>query len=606
MTSGTRPSVLRDGARPGSVPPDSTRPESARPECTRPEGTRPDGARRPAVSPTRSQAAMALLVMSVLIVAAAVLVAGCEGKGASSKRNGGPAESAATQARPATPKYVCPMDPEITSDQPGQRCSKCGMFLQPVTDSAATSTEPTDAAKAGASAETGDAVHKPVTADKTSGKQLYICPMHPTYVSDHPGDCPICGMRLVLAEQASAGQEGSGVPGMAAIRLTTEGIKLAGVQTATAEQGSVARTIRTVGIVAADESRVRRVQLKTEGYVERLFVNTPGQAVRRGDPLLAIYSPELLAGQQEYLRAIEARNSLGGAVEASGEPAGSGTLAADADRLRDADLLVRAARERLQLLDVPDGVLTQLEQTGKSTRTITLRSPASGVVTERMAYEGMKVMPGMELFIISDLSEVWIEGSFYESEAPFLAVGRPAMVTLAYDPSVMLQGEVKFVYPYLDPESRTLRARFSFPNAEGLLKPGMYANVVLEAGGGDGVIIPDNAVMDTGERKIVFVSKGDGLFEPRSVETGVRTEGKVVVLAGVMAGEEVVVRANFLLDSESRIRAALSGNTPAPATGHEGHGAPTACPQSKTPPAEQGGSGTAPGMPGMPGMPGGK
>jgi membrane fusion protein, copper/silver efflux system len=445
-----------------------------------------------------------------------------------------------------------------------------------------------------------------VTAERAPGKQLYVCPMHPTYVSDHPGDCPICGMRLVPAEQVSAGQEGTGVPGMAAIRLPMEGIKLAGVQTATAEQGSVARTIRTVGIVAADESRVRRVQVKVDGYVERLFVNTPGQAVRKGDPLLAIYSPDLLTGQEEYLRALEARRSLGGTEGASRDLPAGGTPGPNQDRWREADLLVRAARERLQLLDVPDGVLAQLEQTGKSTRTITLRSPASGVVTERMAYEGMKVMPGMELFTITDLSEVWIDGSFYESEAPFLAVGRPAMVTLAYDPSVMLQGEVAFVYPYLDPESRTLRARFSFPNADGVLKPGMYTNVLLEAGGGDGVIIPDNAVMDTGERKIVFVSKGDGLFEPRAVETGVRTEGRVQVLAGVMAGEEVVVRANFLLDSESRIRAALSGSAPAPSTGHEGNGAPTTGPQSKTPPAGQGGSGTAPRMPGMPGMPGGK
>ena len=439
-----------------------------------------------------------------------------------------------------------------------------------------------------------------VAAQKAPGKQLYVCPMHPTYVSDHPGDCPICGMRLVPAEQVSAGQEGTGVPGMAAIRLPANGIKLAGVQTATAEHGSVARTIRTVGIVAADESRVRRVQVKVDGYVERLFVNTPGQAVRKGDPLLAIYSPDLLTGQEEYLRTIEARRSLGGTGGASGDLPAGGTPGPNQDRLRDADLLVRAARERLQLLDVPDGVLAQLEQTGKSTRTITLRSPASGVVTERTAYEGMKVTPGMELFTITDLSEIWIDGSFYESEAPFLAAGRPAMVTLAYDPSVMLQGEVAFVYPYLDPESRTLRARFSFPNADGVLKPGMYANVLLEAGGGDGVIIPDDAVMDTGARKIVFVSKGDGLFEPRAVETGVRTEGKVQILAGVMAGEEVVVRANFLLDSESRIRAALSGSAPAQAAPADDKGRQA----SPDRPAGKD-AGTAPGMPGMPGMPGG-
>jgi multidrug efflux pump subunit AcrA (membrane-fusion protein) len=513
-------------------------------------GTRPcarhDGARRLTFS------LLLLFTAAALLVAMTLVAAGCGGKGGTSRNKD-----------------------------------------QPAAAGAAKGTDESSAGETTGEAEAEKPLLKVAVEGKTSGKELYICPMHPTYVSDHPGDCPICGMRLVPAEQVSAGQEGTGIPGMAAIRLGAEGIRLAGVQTATAENGPLAQTIRTVGIVMADESRVRQVQVKTEGYVERLFVNKSGQAVRKGDPLLAIYSPDLLAGQQEYLRAIEARKSLGGGVGASGDPSADGTFVPGQDRLRDADLLVRAARERLQLLDVPDGVLAQLEQSGKPTRTITLRSPTSGVVTDRMTYEGMKVMPGMELFTVTDLSEVWIEGSFYESEAPFLAVGRPAVVTLAYDPSVMLRGEVEFVYPYLDLESRTLRARFSFPNADGVLKPGMYANVVLDAAGGDGVVIPDNAVMDTGERKIVFVSKGNGLFEPRSVETGLRTEGRIQVLAGVMAGEEVVVRANFLLDSESRIRAALNGS--APATGHQGHGAPTTAPEETTPPAGQDGSGKAPG-----------
>jgi multidrug efflux pump subunit AcrA (membrane-fusion protein) len=544
-----------------------------------------DGARRLAVS------------LTLLLVAVAVVVAGCGGKGATSDGKGGRTEAGAARSGPSATKYACPMDPEITSDRPGQRCPKCGMFLQPAT--AGVDTEPSDTAKADGKAGARDAVQKTVAAEKASGKQLYICPMHPTYVSDHPGDCPICGMRLVPAEQVSAGQEGIGIPGMAAIRLTLEGIRLAGVQTAMAEHGSVARTIRTVGFVSADESRVRRVQVKVEGYLERLFVNTPGQAVRKGDPLLMIYSPDLLAGQEEFLRAIEARKSLGGTVGALGDLPASGTLGPDQDRWRDADLLVRAARERLQLLDVPDDVLEQLKRTGKPTRTITLRSPASGVVTERMAYEGMKVMPGMELFTITDLSEAWIEGSFYESEAPFVAAGRRARLTLAYDPSVVLQGTVRFVYPYLDPQSRTLRARFSFPNTQGVLKPGMYANVTMEVEVSDGLLIPDNAVMDTGERKIVFVSKRNGLFEPRSVETGLRAEGKVQVLAGVMAGEEVVVRANFLLDSESRIRAALSGNAPVSAAGHEGPAerpvVPTSLPGGTASPEDERGTGADPG-----------
>jgi membrane fusion protein, copper/silver efflux system len=454
----------------------------------------------------------------------------------------------------------------------------CRGKTPPAAKSPAVASEAGNAAGSGSAAP--NAVAQAIAEEKKEGKELYICPMHPTYHSDRPGDCPICGMRLVPAEQVSAGSGGTGAPGMAAIRLSAEGIRLAGVQTAAAVTGGVSRTIRTVGTVSADESRVRRVQVKVEGYIERLLVNTPGQAVRKGDPLLSIYSPDLLAGQEEYLRAYTAAQAAGEAQK------------------RDADLLAGAARDRLRLLDVPEPFIQELERTRKPSRTVMLRAPVSGVVTDRQAYEGMKVMPGMELFTITDLSQVWIEGSFYESEAPLVSVGSEATLTLAYDPSVSLQGAVEFVYPYLDPESRTLRARFSFSNAGGVLKPGMYANVTLAVSGSEGVVVPDNAVMDTGERKIVFVSKGDGLFEPREVETGRRGDGRLEVLSGLMAGDEVVVHANFLLDSESRIRSALSGGGPAPVApaGEEGQG---------TAPAQPAGQGAG-SMPGMPGMPGGK
>ncbi len=547
-----------------------------------------------------------VLVAMLLLMAASLVASGCGGKDAPSDSKNHRAEAGTVAAKPAGARYACPMDPEITADEPDQRCSKCGMFLQPVEPGAEAATNAGEAAKAASTLAATDGTRKLHASASASGKQLFICPMHPTYVSDHQGDCPICGMRLVPAEQVSVGPEGIGVPGMAAIRLTEEGIRLSGVQTVAAEQGSMARTVRTVGIVAADEARVRRVQVKVEGYVERLYVNTPGQAVRKGDPLLAIYSPDLLAGQEEFRRALEARQGLerlqsggestsaGWRAAARGDSARAGSIAIDESRWREADLLVRAARERLRLFDVSDPDVDALERTRQLARTVTLRAPVAGVVTERMVYEGMKVMPGMELFTITDLSEIWIEGSFYESEAPFVAVGRPATLTLAYDPSIELHGAVKFVYPYLDPESRTLRARFSFANEEGMLKPGMYANVTMAVEGDEGLLVPDNAVMDTGERKIVFVSKGGGLFEPRVVETGLRGDGKVQVLAGVMAGEEVVVRANFLLDSESRIRAALSGGMPAPAA-PAGEAGPGASPGETA----GNGAGTMPGMPGL-------
>jgi len=397
----------------------------------------------------------------------------------------------------------------------------------------------------------------PAVGDTTRAAERWVCPMHPTYVSDRKGSCPICGMDLVPAAELSSGGA-SAIPGMAEVELSAEGVALAGVRTRPAAVETMTATIRAVGTVTVDETRVRSVQTKVGGWIESLAVNAVGETVARGQPLLTIYSPELLASQEELVRALAARGAAAGA--APGE-----------DALAGRDFLVDAARRRLRLFDVPEEFIAQLEAGGRPSRAVPLRSPVAGAVTERMAYAGMRVEPGQTLFMVADLSTVWVEARFYEYEAGLLAAGMPAEVRLPHDPTVVLHGTVDLVYPTVDAASRTLPVRLVFANPFGLLRPGMYANVDLAVDRGEALMIPDDAILDTGARRLVFVALGEGRFAPREVEVGARSGGRAQILDGLEAGEEVVVRANFLLDSESRIRAALAGmGATAPAGGHDG------------------------------------
>jgi len=399
-----------------------------------------------------------------------------------------------------------------------------------------------------------DSTATTVTAER------WICPMHPTYVSDHQGTCPICGMDLVPASEL-ASSSASTVPGMAEVALSADGIALAGVRTEPAAMAPLTSTIRAVGTVTADETRVRSVQTRVAGWIETLAVSAVGAPVRQGQPLLTIYSPELLASQEELVRAAAARRV-------------AAEQGADARALAAADLLVDAARRRLQLFAVPDDFVARLAAGGEPSRAVPLRAPVAGVVTERMAYEGMRVAPGQSLFMVTDLSTVWIEARCYEYEAGSLTTGMPAEVRLPNDPGVVLQGTVDYVYPTVDPVTRTLPVRLVFANPFGLLRPGMYASVDLVVDRGEALVVPDDAILDTGARRLVFVALGEGRFAPREVEVGARAGGRAQILAGLDAGEEIVVRANFLLDSESRIRAALAGlGATVPAGGHDGeHG----------------------------------
>ena len=426
------------------------------------------------------------------------------------------------------------------------------------------------------------------------------CPMHPTYTSDKPGDCPICGMKLVpieddgeaataRSERPAAGErtvlfyrhpmnpsvtspvpakdemgmdyvpvyedEGSGpsstVAGLSTVRAGESGVRLAGVRTAVATRERVARTTRTVGLVVPDERRVRHVHTKIGGWVEKLYVNYTGQQVRAGQPILAIYSPELLASQEEYLRAREAAARFADS--------------AIPEVRRGGNDLVAAARRRLELFDVPRSVIASLDRGDGPQRAVTLVAPASGFVTAKTVIEGMEVQPGMELFTLTDLSTVWVEAEFYEFEASLLRVGQPVEVHLPYDPGHTIRGEVSFIYPTLSPDSRTLRGRVELANSDGHLKPGMYVDVTTGLESAEGVSVPDDAVIDSGLRQVVFVETAPGTFEPREVRVTTRGQGRAAITSGLREGERVATRANFLLDSESRLRAALEA-VKAPAT----------------------------------------
>jgi RND family efflux transporter MFP subunit len=315
------------------------------------------------------------------------------------------------------------------------------------------------------------------------------------------------------------------------------------VQSVVARRGTLGRSVRTVGLVVPDERRVRHVHTKIAGWIEKLYANFIGQEVRRGQPLLTIYSPELLATQEEFLRALEAAARFAGSqlpeVRKGGEE------------------LLTAARRRLELFDVPASFVAELEESRRPLRTVTLLAPVSGFVTTKDVFEGQQIEPGMELYTITDLAQVWVEADFYEYEAHALEVGQQATLFLPHDPHVRLAGNVTFVYPTLDPESRTLKMRLEFPNQDGRLRPGMFADVVAQLEKREGIVVPDSAILDSGLRQIVFVERQTGLFEPREVRVASRAEGQALVLSGVQEGERVAVRANFLLDSESRLRAAI-------------------------------------------------
>ena len=457
-------------------------------------------------------------------------------------------------ARAHADRYACGMHRFILSDKPGN-CSICGMAL--------TKIEGSPAPGGTTAASPAPAANPPEGARKIL---YYRNPMNPDVTSKTPAKDEM-GMDFVpVYEDETKGSGGGNTPeGYATVQVGMERMKLAGIRSATAVRGTIGRPVRAAGIVVPDERRVRRVQSKVEGWIEKLHTNFTGQMVTKGQPLLEIYSPDLVATQREYLLARAGVDRMKESPYEDARQMSSG--------------LAQAARTRLKLFDVPESFIEELERTGKVRRTVTLNAPVSGYVTGKEVFEGTRVSPGMDLLTVTDLSHVWIEADLYENEAQSVRVGQTAVLDMVADPGTRLKGRVSFIYPTLSPETRTLKVRFDFPNPGLRLKPQMYANVSLDLQSVNGIVIPDSALIETGVRQIVFVDAGDGTFEPREVKVGVRGDGKAQILSGVKAGEKVAVGANFLLDSESKLRAALTKMTDAPVPPqpqrqgeHAGHG----------------------------------
>ncbi|WP_432822699.1 efflux RND transporter periplasmic adaptor subunit [Trichloromonas sp.] len=458
-------------------------------------------------------------ISTKLFVAVALLVALAGGYYLGGLRHVGNDEHAGHghEASPeANVQYTCGMHPFIIQDEPGI-CPICNMKLTPM--------------KQG----TGSGGAQPVATGERKIK-YWQAPMDPTYIRDEPGKSPM-GMDLVpVYEDVVSGG------GIQIDPVTTQNM---GVRTEIVSRRDLSRTVRTLGLVTYDEPRQFSVNSKIEGWVERLYVNEDGRQVKKGQPLMEIYSPELVAAQNEYLLALQNSRRL------SQSPFGE--IAESSRRLLD------ASRTRLKYWDISDKQISALEQSGEVSKTLTLYSSYSGVVTMKKVVEGMRVMAGEELLQISDISKVWVNADIYEYELPWVKVGQTAQVELPFAPDRKLEGKISYIYPYLQSETRTVKARIEFPNPGQELKPDMYANIRIATGAVQGALaIPENAVLNSGKGQTVFVAMGEGRFEPRSVKTGVSDDsGYVQILSGLSEGDAVVVSAQFMLDSESKLREAI-------------------------------------------------
>jgi len=334
--------------------------------------------------------------------------------------------------------------------------------------------------------------------------------------------------------------------------------QLIGVKTVAATKTTLTPMIRTVGSVRSAETTLADVNVKLDGWIRELFVDYTGQAVTKAQPLFTLYSPDLLAAENEYVLALKAREGMQ-----------QSQIAEAKDR---ADQLVAAARQRLSLWDLTDEQLRTLDERREPSSTVTFRSPVDGVVMEKTAVKGMHITSGQTLYKIADLSTVWVEADVYENELPLIRVGDRATVTLDAYPGEQFTGRVIYIYPYVDESTRTNKVRYEFANARGRLKPGMFANVEIATPISPAVVVPLNALLDSGKEQIVFVSQGDGYFEPRKVRAGRRLGDQVEIRQGIKDGEMVATGAAFFLDSESQLKAAVQGYEPA--VGAKGSQAP--------------------------------
>jgi multidrug efflux pump subunit AcrA (membrane-fusion protein) len=454
--------------------------------------------------------AILLTVSLSAIAGGAVLVSsGC-------RKGGGPTAAAR--------RYHCPMHPEVVRDAPGD-CPICGMKLVPIEEEA----------------------HKAAVAGTTtpSGERkilFYRSPMNPQETSPIPKkDSMGMDFVAVYSDEVDAGAKGP--EGLAAITIDATRRQLLGLKTTEVTLAPFETSIRTTGRIAADERRVHHVHTRYEGFVEHVSADFTGKFVTKGEVLAHVYSPELYATQQEYLLALKASRSLG--------MSGVGSVAQGG---RD---LLAAARQRLLLWEITPADIAEIEKRGEPIRAMPVYAPISGYVTGRTAFHGMKVTSADTLFDILDLSHVWLLADVYEYELPRLTLGEKATMTLSYWPGRVWNGTVTYVYPAVDEKTRTVKVRVELDNPKGELKPEMFADVTIHSRPRTVLQVPDDAILESGTRHIVFVSGGEGRLVPREVSVGDHGAGVVEIRDGLKEGEVVVLGANFLVDSESRLKAAI-------------------------------------------------
>jgi Cu(I)/Ag(I) efflux system membrane fusion protein len=406
--------------------------------------------------------------------------------------------------------YTCGMHPQVVHEGPGS-CPICGMDLTPV---------------GGGGASSLSAGPKAASAERKV--KHWVAPMDPTYIRDQPGKSPM-GMDLVpVYEDDLAGASASGGVSIDPVVVQNMGVRIEPVRKET-----VFRHVRSIGEIEVGEDQVSVVNLRFSGWVERIFVDKTGDPVEKGQPLLEIYSPELVATQEEYLLAIRSQ----GAESA----------------------LARSARRKFDLWGVPEADVDAIAGSGRARRTLAIRSPRTGFVLHKGVVQGARVEAGKDLYRIGDLRRIWVTAEIYEYDAPWVEADQPAQMELAHEEGRVYEGKVAYIYPTLNVGTRTLRVRLEFENPGIRLKPGMFATVYIQYRRADDVLaIPGEAILDSGRRKIVFVSAGNGRFEPREIVTGlVGDRRRTEVLAGLREGEEIVTSGQFLIDSESQLQEAI-------------------------------------------------